>query len=158
MVAPDGVVVGDRSSRGDDRVACGLLHLVPLRDLIAAAGRCQNRVIRSGAVGIEVREAAANAARFAERFTRGADDGFVERREAIPSDRRLKGVGENPELDEHVADVRHLDKGLAPVALCRWARPARRIPLAAVAGGDLQRPLKLVVDRGVGRLKADHQH
>ena len=39
VIAADGVVVGDRAARGDDRLAGGRLDRPPLLDLLAAAAR-----------------------------------------------------------------------------------------------------------------------
>src|SRR5262245_37169367 len=58
VIAPDGVVMGDRAAETDYRLRGGGLDRVPLLDLaVATAGR-EDRVIRRGAVRIHVREAA----------------------------------------------------------------------------------------------------
>ncbi len=42
MIAPDGVVVGDRAALGDDRVRDGALDCAPLLDLLAASRRARS--------------------------------------------------------------------------------------------------------------------
>src|SRR5690606_42098610 len=56
------------------------------------------------------------ARRFASGFLGGGDDGVVERREAIPGDRRLERVGDDPHLDQSGLVVRHADESVAPGA------------------------------------------
>ena len=67
VIAADAVVVRDRAARVEDRAAGRGLHLVPLRDLVAAPRRREHREVRRRAVGIDVRQAARDAARLAER-------------------------------------------------------------------------------------------
>ena len=67
VVAADAVVVRDRAARVEDRAAGGGLHLVPLRHLLAAARGGEHGEVGRRAVGIDVREAARDAARLAER-------------------------------------------------------------------------------------------
>src|SRR3954452_14297375 len=66
VVASDRVVMGDRPAGREDRLARRRLHLVPLRDLRAAASGCEDREVRRGAVGVDVRDPARHAAASAD--------------------------------------------------------------------------------------------
>ena len=72
MVAPDRVMVRDRSTRGDQRVARGLLDGAPLLDQNAMTPERMEREVRRRAVGIDVGEAAGDLAWRPGRFDDGA--------------------------------------------------------------------------------------
>src|SRR4051794_30114135 len=84
VIAADGVVVGDRPAGSLERVGSRPLDRPPLLDLLAAARRHHHREVRRRTVLVCVGEAAGDETGPADRLARRADDGLVERREALP--------------------------------------------------------------------------
>src|SRR6185369_12775340 len=140
MVAPDGVVMGDRAAERRDRIRGRELDLVPLLQLLTGPAGRVDRVIGRGAVGVYVGETArdhAAAARPAHRLPGGRQHTLVEFPEAIPGDGRLESLADQPEPDQAVAQV--------PAAQERSPPGRGRVAVvatyfAAMAGADLQRP------------------
>ena len=99
MLAPDRMVMGDRAAAANDRVARRLLDSMPLRLQLAVPPQCMKREIGRGAVGINMCETAGDLARPAGRLADARPgrflDGIMKRLEALPGDRRLKGVGDD---------------------------------------------------------------
>jgi len=95
-------MVGDRAAERQDRLRNCQLDLIPLLEFLAETAWRVDRAIRRGAVGIHVREAArdrAAAARLAHGLLHGSQHALVALPEAIPGDRRLEGLGHQPEPD-----------------------------------------------------------
>src|SRR6201985_2805938 len=108
MVAPDGVVVGDRAAERRDRLRGRELDLVPLLQLLAGPAGRGDRVRGRGAVGVHVGEPARDhtaAARPAHCLPGGRQHTLVEFPEAIPGDGRLESLADQPEPDQAVAQV-----------------------------------------------------
>ena len=158
MVAPDGVMVGDRAAVRADRRRGRELDLVPLLQLLAGPAGRVDRVIGRGAVGVHVGETArdhAAAARQAHRLPGGRQHTLVEFPEAIPGDGGLEGLADQPEPDQAVAQV--------PAAQERSPPGRGRVvfPLAddaAMAGADLQRPGQPRPQLVVRGLEAEHEN
>src|SRR6185312_12796537 len=140
MVAPDGVMVGDRAAERRDRLRGRELDLVPLLQLLAGPAGRVDRIIGRGAVEVHVGETArdhAAAARLAHRLPGGRQHTLVELPEAVPGDGRLEGLADQPEPDQAVTQVPAAQERCPP-GRGRVALPAAY--LAAMAGADLQRP------------------
>src|SRR5260221_13568048 len=73
MIAPDGVMVGDRAATGDDRPARRLLDGGPLRDRILLLLARDQREVERRAGLIEMRDVTHHEARRAARAQRVAD-------------------------------------------------------------------------------------
>src|SRR5690242_8615281 len=112
------MVMGDRAAAANDRVARRLLDSMPLRLELAVPPQCMKREIGRRAVGIDMRETAGDLARPAGRLADARPgrflDGIMKRLEALPGDRRLKGVGDNSAPDQRLAGIRQADEGVAP--------------------------------------------
>ena len=159
VVAADGVVVGDRPARGDDRLRGGRLDLVPLLELVAAPGRGEHGEVGRRAVRIGVREPAGDPCpRRAPRAVRSRTSS-TKAVEAVPGDRGLEGLGEDAAGDQRVAQVGHLQEGVAPgVGRAVAAARARLVrELAAVVAAELGGAGHPGVERVVGRLEAEHE-
>jgi hypothetical protein len=157
VVAADRVVVGDRAAGGDERVRRGGLDLRPLLDLVAAARRGEDGVVRRRAVGIDVGEAAGDERPLARGLARRAEDLLVEGLEALPGDRRLERLAEDPDGHERVAQVRRAQERAAPRADRAAARVVALLDLAAVLAGDRERAGHRRPDVVVGRLEAEDE-
>ena len=84
---------------------------------------------------------------------------LVEGVEALPGDRGLERVGQHPERDEHVAQVRRAQERLAPGAGRAAARSlGRLVPCPAVLARTARAPRAIRSSTGVvGRLEAEHE-
>ena len=99
MLAPDRMVMGNRAAAANDRIGRRLLDPMPLRLQLAVSPQRMKREIGRRAVGIDMRETAGDlagpAGRLADASLGRFLDGIVKRLEALPGDRRLKGVGDD---------------------------------------------------------------
>ncbi len=133
VVAADGVVVRDRAAVVEDRPRDRGFDRVPLLELRAGTGRRDERVVRSRAIGIDVREPAGDehaAARSPSRVLERGRHARVELLEPVPRDRGLDGAGEHAHAHEPFVDVRQPEEGRPP------GRCSRSVPnRAAVSCG-----------------------
>ncbi len=161
VVAPDGMVVGDRAPGLNQRVGDRLLDLTPLFDLASTPGRCEDGEVRSRTVWIDMGEPAVDAAGAADTpdGLRGdGADALVEGGKALPRDGCLECLGEDAHRDQQVADVGGAQEGPPPGPDGIPARAlASRRDGAAVLGADLKRPVHGLLDGMVRRLEAEHQ-
>src|SRR4051812_36695613 len=96
VIAPDGVVVGDRSTRREEGVGGAALDVAPLFDEFAGRAADVERVIGRWAVGINMcepgRDDARAAGRLRERRLGRGSHGGVKRLELVPGDGTLESV------------------------------------------------------------------
>ncbi len=162
VIAPDSVMVSDRATLGDHYIGDGPLDLSPLLYLFPAPRGREHREVGSGAVRIDVGEAAEDpalaAALLAHRLLGRGDHALVEDGEALPGDSRLERLAQHAHGDEHVAQIGSAQEGVPP--------RAHRVPTgssaalrhdSAVLGTDLQGSCQRLVHRVVGRLEAEHE-
>jgi hypothetical protein len=102
VVAADGVVVGDRAARGEDRLRGRRLDLLPLLHLAAPHRRGEHGEVGGRSVRIGVGDPAGHAP-LAEGRRRALADRGHKVVEAVPGDGGLEGLGEDAGLDHGVA-------------------------------------------------------
>ena len=162
MIAPDRVMMGDRAAGGDQRVARRALDRPPLLDQRAMPAERVEREIGRGPVGIDMGEAAGDFALDAGRLENGALgrglDRVVERFEALPGDRGLERVVDDPGRRQKFARIGHADEGVAPEARGAFAMRVDAAGLgdAAVVGATFERALHPGVERMVARFEGEH--
>src|SRR5712691_2798725 len=98
-------MVRDRAAAREHGLGRPGLDIAPLLELRPTPYRREHREIESRTVRIHVREAAGDAtaaAGLAHRLSSCVDHGGMKGREAVPGDRRLESLAQDPRRDEHV--------------------------------------------------------
>ena len=121
-----------------------------------APRRREHREVGRRAVRVDVREAAVTRPSGPSAAAAARAPSATKSREAVPGDRGLERLGEDAGRDQRVAQVGHLEEGVAPGALAtrrasRVGRPRRR------ASQQLERLRHPGVERVVGGLEAEHE-
>ena len=138
VVAAHGVVVGDGGAGRGDRVARRALGGEPLAGGVVRVLAGEDGEVQRGAVGIQVRDVAADdGRRRGERVLQRRADGRVQRVEAGPRRRGLERLHEHAAVEQPVAQVR---AGEAPRAPRLPRPPAERERPGRAQAADRGRP------------------
>ena len=138
MITANRVMMRDRTTRLNQRVAGRILDRLPLLQKSTMAAECVERKIRRRPIRIHMGEAACDlafhASRLEDRTLRHRLHFVVETFEPIPGDRGLKGVVDETGRCQKLARIGHANKCVAPDScrafemciadLCGLRRPA----------------------------------
>src|SRR5882757_8995911 len=163
MITANSVMMRDRTTRLNQRVAGSILDRLPLLQKSTVAAECVERKIGRGPVRIDMGEAACDlafqASRLEDRTLRRHLYFVVETFEPIPGDSGLKSVVDETGRRQKLARIGHANKCVAPdscrafemciAGFCGLRRPA-------ILGAAFERACHPGVRRMVAGFKAEH--